>query len=290
MTVPEMFPLSGRELTAAAYVIIQSSRDPRTPSTDPMSTPDLWLMAAWRLVRRGARLRGLLADGRGKQNLTEIASRPEQPFERPFTYESVPTNAALMAYLIAHPCPLLPSPQEHEGYYEILAEDLEMHRSMEGRIGLNQIMIFGPPTLQELIRFEPQVIRKCSKMIREDGLGLFAENCENTWDWTPSEAQDVMALVIASQAEGIAIHDPQTLISAQIHSMERLAAEMEKGVQPDLRGAAMIRREIARLLLRQRTENNDTAELARFIQQIGPELERPTPKKKTEKEEREEIA
>src|SRR5690606_28953755 len=106
VTVPEMFPLSGRELTAAAYVIIQSSRDPRTPSPDPMSTPDLWLMAAWRLVRRGARLRGLLADGRGKQNLTEIASRPEQPFERPFTYESVPTNAALMAYLIAYPCPL----------------------------------------------------------------------------------------------------------------------------------------------------------------------------------------
>lgn len=272
-------PCVQKDLKVAASFVHEASLDPRGPQCIDNKR---WLMIAWRLARRGALLRGLLSEGRGGQNLTELALRESQPFERPFEFEREPTNAALLHYLRHNPCPLLPCPVEHQTYYEILAEDLDVEGDLHALIGLHQFMHYGPPTLDELRRFEPRVIRQCGAMVKESGIAQFAEEAEIRWHWQPSESQAALAQVIHAQAEDISIHDPATLMAAQIQAMERLAANMEKGFDPDLRGAAMIRREIARLLLKARTESNDTAELARFIAQLGPELEKPTPTKAEE--------
>lgn len=276
-------PCFGRALRVAASFVDQVCLDPR------QSDSGTWLMFSWRCVRRGAILRGLLSAGRGSQNLAEIALRPTNPFERPFDFEQDPPNAALLDYLRSHPCPLLPSPEEHPGYYEILADELDVEHSLSTAIGLHRLVLFGTPTLAELIRFEPKVVRQCSAMVREVGMSKFAEDAEIRWGWTTSESQAALAQVVAAQAADVSIHDPETLIAAQIQAMERLAAQMEAGPLPDLRGAAMIRREISRLLLRSKTESNETAELARFIGQLGPELDSLTPVKHEEVEEVEEL-
>jgi hypothetical protein len=90
------------------------------------------------------------------------------------------------------------------------------------------------------------------------------------------ELQQLSAMHVQAQALAFASLDDESLVKIQVVELDRLASRMASGLAPDLRGAAMARREIARLLRGEDDygEGASTSKLARIAESKGLMLPR----------------
>jgi hypothetical protein len=107
-----------------------------------------------------------------------------------------------------------------------------------------------PAALIDLNRAEDKLLGVFQTTVEQEGLSIALQRITSQFGWSSSDARQIMALYLNRVGAIAAAADPEALIFAQFLQMDSLASRMSHGVNSDLRGALMARRELARLLLR----------------------------------------
>lgn len=202
------------------------------------------VVVAWRLTREAAVQRGLFTHP--SDRLLDLSRLSPDPWTTPFGYLRPPDLTALKESLDQEPQVLLPALADTT-YFDCLARPIQLLSTPSGRVGachLRELRV----TAEEVLNCEEQLTTKFARDADAEGLDEARRRARFSHGFSDRETAQLLAMHVRSQAEALAGLDRDAIIRAQVMHMDRLAARMASGIDPDLRGATMARREIARLV------------------------------------------
>lgn len=239
------------------------------------------VVVAWRIAREAALQRGLLATPGTR--LSALCRLNPSPWSTNFGYEVVPQAKALVAALDQQAQPLLPVlSDETWAYFQAVAGPIRLDSTPSGRLGL-AFLTGLVVSSDEVNDQETALLEEFGRDTRTRGLAEARMQAKLRHGFSERETTQLMAMHLVEQAQIMAAVDDKTLARVQLLELDALASRMSQGVEPDLRGAAMARREIARLLTGTGPGDGggglpDIAPLAQIAEENGAKLPtRPVP-------------